>query len=99
MTLQYTSDVISTVTSGIRSPLTASPYMLFPFPENVITHTSVHQKVGEFAWMWSNLSIVEVQLHQTHLFWEDIDTYLRNCLELQSSCNRHTVNIPVQILF
>jgi hypothetical protein len=49
--------------------------------------------------MWSNLSIVEVQLHQIHLFAEDIDMYLHNYLELQSSCNRHTVNIQMQNIY
>ena len=70
--------------------------MLFPFPENVITHTWVHQTVGESGCRWNNLSIVEVQLHQIHLLAEDIDTYLHNYLELQSSCNRYNVNIPMQ---
>ena len=70
--------------------------MLFPFPENVITHTWVHQTVGESGCRWNNLSIVEVQLHQIHLLAEDIDMYLHNYLELQSSCNRYNVNIPMQ---
>jgi len=73
--------------------------MLFLFPKNVITHTSVHQTVGESGCKWNNLSIVEVQLHQIHLFAVDIDTCLHNYLELQSSCNRDNVNIPVQNIY
>lgn len=49
--------------------------MLFLFPKSVITHTWVHQTVGESGCRWNNLSIVEVQLHQIHLLAEDIDTY------------------------
>jgi len=45
------------------------------FPKTVITHTWVHQTVGESGCRWNNLSIVEVQLHQIHLLAEDIDMY------------------------
>lgn len=88
MIFHYTSSLISIVMSAIWSLVTASSYMSLLFPKNVITHTSVHQTVGESGCKWSNLSTAKVQLHQIHLFAEDIDMYLHNYLELQSSCNR-----------
>jgi len=99
MIFHCTSNFIGTVMSAITYLVMVSFYMLFLFPKNVMTHTSVHQTVGESGCRWSNLSIVEERLHHIHLFAADIDTCLHNYLELQSSCNRYNVTIPVKDIY